>query len=1444
MVPPQDNFVFQTPSIMAPDPRVSLHLASTACAAIFILGVPYRLRQLRRCRSRSDPGYIGPLKAVLGILLSVTLSLFWPDAFVLHIPHQAYFLSSLMASIIASLGLSVLLFHEQSRYHKPSDLPRLYLLCIAICDAIYLTLPTDSDRGLSTRLPVVLRCVAHTALFLLECWTRPRLVDDGWTSAEEANGMLGRAFFTWINPFLIQGYKNVLVDQDLTPLNRDMKPALTRRAVFGSWSRRAEPSSKKTLPLVLLRSLKKPFVVAVLPRLFLIVFRYSQPILIKESIRFVTASHTPTEDFRGFWLIISAVCIYLSLALSTAAYQHSLNKLKLMTRSAIIGLIHDKIMKSPSISHNDGHATTLMSTDAESLDGIGEMIHETWGQLVEVTVGIILLAREVGWIWPLPLFLIYLCSHMSRFVAKHLQPQQKAWIVATQSRIAATSSMLSEMRVVKMLGFQSQLTRRIQELRKSELWQASKLRWMTVYYNASANALGIFSPALTLAIFAVVSNAQGRDLDTETAFTTVAILGMITHPANMIMTIVPRAVSAFAGFERIQSFLLQPTLEPYCAPLPLDAASSAFAPVIDIHDLAIGAILESVNIQIASGTFVIISGPTGSGKTTLLRSILGEAPPSRGTVRLVATQRIAYCAQRPWLPSGTIREVIYGARGTDDKFFRDEIEDRDEDWYREVIEVCSLTRDFGSLPDGDRTQVGSRGLNLSGGQRQRVTLARALFARREILLLDDIFSGLDGETESAVFYNLFGPTGLVRRLGTTVLLVSNASQYFDSADHIVVLGDRGIVDQGVWANVRVKPTSISKFSLTRSGEDDSVLTTNFARLDAQVHAKEDTEADLSRRTGDPALYTYYFRSTGLFNLSLLIATTASYGFFITIPQYWLKLWTDTSSSSKGNNNWFYIGGYLFLSTMSWASTSTQMWAVAIRLAPRSGTWLHDQLLHTVVGAPLSYFSQTENGSILNRFSQDIQLIDKQLPSALQIVVTQIFKLLMQIILLCLAQKWLAATLPACMAVLWVVQKIYLRTSRQLRFLELQSRAGVFSSFLDSIEGLETIRAFNWSGAFIQQNIDSVDVSQRPEFLLLCLQRWLNLVLDLVAAAVAVCVIALAIFFYTRGSAVTGGQVGVALNVVLVANTTLLRLVESYTNLENALGAIARVKMLGERTPVEGGGSGDGGSAERLSDEWPSRGNIRFRDVTAGYRAGSDVLRNINLDIGAGQKLVVCGRTGSGKSTLLSILLRLIEPGTGTIELDGIDIRHVPLETLRQRCFVTVSQDPLLLHDETLRFNLDPGISSSSSSSDDVIVEALYRTGLWKHFSSMGTPYTGSILDQKMSALPSMSVGQCQLFALCRGLVKAASFDDGPAVVLLDEVTSSLDTETEETIHEIIDQEFTTRGHTVVMVAHRVGGMRGYLKKGRDAVMVMRDGRVVEVVREFEDGDALGEVERV
>jgi ABC-type multidrug transport system fused ATPase/permease subunit len=219
---------------------------------------------------------------------------------------------------------------------------------------------------------------------------------------------------------------------------------------------------------------------------------------------------------------------------------------------------------------------------------------------------------------------------------------------------------------------------------------------------------------VTFVIFVVVASFNGQSLDTETAFTTTAVLGLVTHPANMIMSIIPQAVGSLAAFERIQDYLLQkPRNDKRIVSNTVENNPSGSLPAICIKSMTIRAhpstapIIEDVSLTISSGSVVFCSGPSGSGKTMLIKSLLGEVAPAGGKISVSSTP-IAYCEQSPWLPSGTIREAIFGFSPRDLKF------------YKEVIRLCCLDKDLLSLPAGDDTVLGSRGLNLSGGQRQRV----------------------------------------------------------------------------------------------------------------------------------------------------------------------------------------------------------------------------------------------------------------------------------------------------------------------------------------------------------------------------------------------------------------------------------------------------------------------------------------------------------------------------------------------------------------------------------------------------------------------------------------------------------------------------------------------------------------------------------------------------
>ncbi|KPM40571.1 hypothetical protein AK830_g5983 [Neonectria ditissima] len=1382
---------------------------SAAASALFLLVLPFRLLKLRRQSAKVKPGHHGNAKILL--LLAVEAARRSGDIVEL---------SFAITSLIACIGLSTLVFLEHMRSVKPADLAVVYVLVSLACSCIEL-FTTAVKRGVldfPTRLLAASVCL-KLALVVVESRTKKTILRSPQSQLppEQLAGILSRTFFWWINPILANGNRSLLTQDSLPSLDHELSSKELRHRALQTWDQTVKPETRTTLPKVLVLSMLPHFLIPVIPRLFLIAFRYSQPVLISTAVRLMSQS-SEQDSQTGYLVIAMAITIYTGLAVecpyniaivsslnqeqvSKTWYQHTLNRLKMMIRGAVVGLINNKSLNQPSNGFDDGKAVTLMSTDTENVKQAASMFHETWAQAIEVIVGMTMLAREVGWVFPVPLVIIFFCSRMSRYLAKNLQRQQKAWSEATQERIAMTTSMLASMSNLKMQGSDTFTEVLIHDLRCRELEMAKKVRWMMVAYNASANALGIFSPIITFVLFAVVASFNGRALDAEIAFTTTALLGLVTHPANMIMSIVPQAIGSLAAFERIQDYLLQqPRLDKRFVPKTIENSSIHSQSVVCIEDLIVRTgpstppVLNNISLTIDRGSVVICSGPLGSGKTMLIKSILGEVSPASGVIS-VSSKRIACCEQSPWLPSGTLKEAICGFSPKDPVF------------YEQVLRLCCLDVDVLSLPDGDETAIGSRGLNLSGGQRQRVALARAVYSRCPILLLDDSFSALDGNTESQIVEHLLGPEGLLRTMGTTVFLTSNSVTHFKLADWLVILDNGKITYQGTNSDLKENPSHVMKVCLKRV-PDASTVDQPQANKRAQSQSLQVAEAqsDLSRATGDFSLYGYYLRAVGLRNFLTLLLCTSCYSFFVTFPQFWLQKWTEAPASQTR----FYIGGYLILSLLAWLSTNGSM------------------------SAPLSFFSSTDIGIILNRFSQDMQLVDKQLPPAILALSNQVFKLLVQAVLLFSAQKLMTLTIPVCVLVVYLIQRVYLRTSRQLRLLELEAHSAVFSSFLESVEGITTIRAFAWENKIEQVNIRSLDMSQQPSYILFCLQQWLGLVLDLMVAAIATGLITLAILIRET---TTAGQIGLALNIVLVANTTLLGLVTSWTNMEMSLGAISRLKTLEADTPKE-----DNPSEDYVPEEaWPSSGLVEFDNVTVAYNRDVLALQNVTMRIPGGHHLFICGRTGSGKSTMLITLLRLLDLNSGAIKVDGVDISLVPRSLIRQKCFITITQQPFFLGQASLRFNLDP----SGCLSDETIVAALQKTQLWSRFdrssSTSDSTQACQVLRKSVSSLPPMSSGESQLFALARALLRLQSLNHprNPSgsrishdyikpILLLDEATSSVDSTTESVMRRIIDEEFSEKGLTVIAITHRLSGLADSTKWRKSVVALLSEGKIEKI----------------
>jgi ABC-type multidrug transport system fused ATPase/permease subunit len=564
----------------------------------------------------------------------------------------------------------------------------------------------------------------------------------------------------------------------------------------------------------------------------------------------------------------------------------------------------------------------------------------------------------------------------------------------------------------------------------------------------------------------------------------------------------------------------------------------------------------------------------------------------------------------------------------------------------------------------------------------------------------------------------------------------------------------------------------------------------------------------------------------------------------------LTYWSDaTESVHPAHSKSYYAGIYALLQICAIIALLLLGITLFIVSVKKAGANLHQQALRTLVRAPLSFFTNTDTGVVTNLFSQDLNLIDTELPEATLNTLFCVFQSIGQAVVMLTSSIYLAISYPILGAMLYFVQKYYLRTSRQLRLLDLEAKSPLYTHFLDTLKGIATLRAFGFIPDDIHKNARLVDSSQRAAYLLLMIQEWLNLVLNLVVMVIAAVLTTLAVRLHSNSA-----FAGASLYSLMTFGESLSGIVIYYTRLETSIGAIARLKTFNETvTPEDRDGPGE---EDIVPDtNWPDRGLVELRGVSARYKSTtvsesdseSDsnsvasgatkpplALKNITLTIHPGEKVAICGRTGSGKSSLLALLLKLLDPLPSIdnnhdqeppVLIDNIPLHRIHRATLRQR-LIAVPQEPVFLPDgSSFRANLDPTNTATPAECQRVL-EAVRLWGfVQERAEGLHAPVTAGTL----------SAGQRQLFSLGRAVLRAvlrlrstsscpeegSDNQDQRGILLLDEVNSSVDRETERMMQEIIRAEF--RHYTIIAVSHRLEMIMDF-----DRVVVMDRGEVVEV----------------
>ncbi|QIW99525.1 hypothetical protein AMS68_005043 [Peltaster fructicola] len=1075
-------------------------------------------------------------------------------------------------------------------------------------------------------------------------------------------------------------------------------------------------------------------------------FSFAQPYLIYQLLYWL---FIPTADSRsiGYGLLAGFACSYIGVSLTTSFGQYQVVRLCAKLRGDLILRIYTKSLEIKTCEIQSMAALTLMSTNVDKFVAGMIVLQEFIVSIPVVGIGLWLLERQVGLGAIGPVVTVAAAAVVIGACVPGIDKAQKAWLDAVKRRVQFATQVLAGYQTAKMSGLMRHLSSELQRLRAVELDISLGLRRYMVMTVATSLGMPNVSPLMALAVYAVVLRNNGETLNIVNAFTALAFLTLITFPLMVILQTAPIIIQGYSSLTQVGEYLRTgaPSKQQQ---LPLVSATGdvELGDTVDLTKLAVvlrgctftrsielEPVHKNFSFDIPLRSFTLILGPSASGKSTLLEAMLGEIIRTSGTVYFNPDcQTKAYVAQRPWIRDVSIRDNIILTSPYDDA------------WYREVLHACALDEDVARI---NRADAGAGGAALSGGQKQKVSLARAIYSRRPLIVIDEPFTGVDGTSCDQITKRLFGSTGLIRRLGSTLVLASHSGRLLSQADHVLVLDtERRIAQQGNPRDLDLREYRHKRHDTPKDARetvDAEVINPTAYVLLTKREIEEHKTKD--RRGGELAAYYYYFITLGPSKLVVVGLFVAIFTFFQLFTQPWVTWWTTSNQEAPNSIFGYWLGLYGLYAVLAILALAAACWLMLVQMIKASGNSLHTTLCKTLERAPITLFSMLSPGLTIDRFSQDMSLVDMELPLSLSSLAITGMVTLGQFGLVLSASKYIAAALPLTVAACVVIQRLYIKTSRQLRFHEIETKAPLYTQFIETLDGLATIRAYDLQTTMQDEMNIFVDKCQKAWYLLFCAQRYLGVTLNLTVSGLVIVLVGVAIA--ARGHTDTSFYGSSLVNTMVFG-------------IEHSLETTEVVDHDAEM-PFE-------------------FGSIRIDKLSTGYQHGSNVIHQISCDIPPGQKVAICGRSGSGKTTLLFSLLRLLEAKEGRIEIDARDVSHIPHEDLRKN-ISCVPQHPLIL-DATIRSNVDV----LDEHSDEEVLAALKKAGLEDAFAEQG-------LDTVVTA-KTLSYSQNQLVCLARALVKQRK------VLVLDEATSSLDAKVDAKLQQVVCE--TLPGVTVISVMHR------------------------------------------
>ncbi|KAG8169139.1 hypothetical protein KVR01_001888 [Diaporthe batatas] len=731
--------------------------------------------------------------------------------------------------------------------------------------------------------------------------------------------------------------------------------------------------------------------------------------IIRATLKF---SETPSESSRqhGIFIVLGVITIYIGSAVVSGAYWHAVNSDVTRLRGLLFSAIFKRALVTEEAQEDGGNGAmvSLLSSDVDAVLQGFLWIHELWATPVTAAISMWMLYQEIS-ISP-HMYFRYVTrlrhanttyrryfanddypfpeavTTMSSFLSKYLKSLQQTWLQSTAERSEGTLYVLRNMLGIKMSGSSKMISDVVMRYRHVEVEKSKCVPWPektpgsvskfiilkcsfkldndgtlmpTAFLPANVSTLGI--TLATLSTFALLSKYTGEELNASKMFTALAILQLPMSSLQTLVASVPLMGATMASLQRIQAYLAQggesssgvtsTALTQLGDMSGVDALEKSWdeikgekqPPVFDIKDGTIGwtgsrPLMRNVSFDVRQADICFIYGQAGSGKSSLLDIIAGRAQALKSVASIAKSfTSAAYCEQSPWLLDDTIQNVIVGA------------ERLDRNWLERVLSICCLTADIAGLEKGVNTLVGANGASLSGGQKKRVALARAIYSRNKVLLLDDPLASLDANSERILGETLLGPGGYFKAAGATVILTTSVAKYLHLADRVFEIAAEDLVERPAQSDCSAARRDNQLQTVLLDAGDTSTLQVEkeCAGLQDATSGNTDAVGDRTMRAptvleSDPAPkasleeHKLYVSSLGRTNFIVFMFLSASIAVASLTRSFELKRISEYHSHDAYN----HLGVYISLVSMTLILIFSWNWHFYIHGVGTSSIQLH------------------------------------------------------------------------------------------------------------------------------------------------------------------------------------------------------------------------------------------------------------------------------------------------------------------------------------------------------------------------------------------------------------------------------------------------------------------------------------------------------------------------